>query len=130
MTKFTSGNEARSGGAPSGRRGSDSGMTTVSAIVLEALTTLEPEGDADAKITKVVEEALVRRLNHYQYVDRRLKQKYGMTFAQFRDGQTVQQKGYAFEVESDFWEWELAEDGIRTLQRQLSELRHPPDDGR
>ena len=79
--------------------------------VLEALTTLEPEGDADAKITKVVEEALVRRLNHYQYIDRRLHQKYGMTFAEFPDSRTVQQKGYAFDVESDFWERELAQDG-------------------
>jgi len=105
-------------------------MTTVPAKVLEALTTLEPEGDADTKIAKVVEEALVRRLNHYQYVDRQLQQKYAMTFAQFRDSQTVQQKGYAFDVESDFWEWELAQDGLRTLQRQLSELRRPPDDGR
>ena len=105
-------------------------MATVPDKVLEALTTLEPEGDADTKIAKVVEEALVRRLNHYQYADRRLQQKYGMSFAQFRDSQTVQQKGYAFDVESDFWEWELAQDGIRTLQRQLSELRHQWDDGR
>jgi hypothetical protein len=52
--------------------------------------------------------------------------KYGMTFVQFRDSGVVQQKGHAFEVESDFWEWELAQDGIHTLQRQLNELRHPP----
>jgi hypothetical protein len=94
-----------------GRRGMDSGMTIVSPKVLEALTALEPEGDTDTKIAKVVEEALVRRLNHYQFVDRRLQRKYGMAFTQFRDSQTVQQKGYAFDVESDFWEWELAQDG-------------------
>jgi hypothetical protein len=35
----------------------------------------------------------------------------------------VQQKQYAFDAESDFWEWELAEDGMRTMGRQLSELR-------
>jgi len=104
-------------------------MTTVPAKVLDALTVLEPEGDTDTKITKVVEETLVRRLHHYQYVDRRLQQKYGMTFVQFRDSGVVQQKGHAFEVESDFWEWELAQDGIRTLERQLSELRHAADDG-
>lgn len=44
-------------------------MTTVPAKLLEALTTLEPEGGADIKIAKVVEEALVRRLNHCQYVN-------------------------------------------------------------
>ena len=105
-------------------------MTMVPAKVLDALTALEPEGDTDAKLTKVVEEALVRRLNHYQCVDRRLQQKYAMTFAEFLDRRTLEQKGHTFEVESDFWEWELAQDGMRTLERQLSELRRPADDGR
>src|SRR5450759_948562 len=98
-------------------------MATVPAKVLDALTALEPEGDPDTKVAKVVEEALVRRLHHYQYVDRHLRRRYGMTFAQFRDSRVVEQKQYAFDAESDFWEWELAEDGMRTMGRQLSELR-------
>ena len=105
-------------------------MTITPPKVLDALAVLEPEGDTDAKVAKVVEEALVRRLHHFQYVDRHLQRKYGMTFAQFRDTRVVEQKRYAFETESDFWEWELAQGGIRTMERQLNELRRPGDDGR
>jgi len=90
-------------------------VSDVSPRVFDALTALEPEGDIDTKLTRVVEEALVRRLHHYQYVDRRLQQKYGMTFAEFRKQRVVEQQGYSFAVESDFWEWELTVDGIATM---------------
>src|SRR3990172_8326817 len=98
-------------------------MADVSAKVIEALTVLEPEDDVDAKLAKVVDEALSRRLHHYQYVDRRMQQKYGMPFGEFRERRVVAQRGYGFEVESDFWEWELAVDGIATIERRLIELR-------
>ena len=105
-------------------------MATVPNRVLDALSALEPEGDTDAKIAKLVEEALVRRLHHYRYVDRRLQQKYGLTFDEFRNRDVVKQCGHSFEAESDFWEWELAADGIRTMERKLSELRQSADDHR
>ena len=98
-------------------------MDTIPTRLLEALTALQPDGDASSKVAKVVEEALVRRLHHYQYIDRRLQQKHGMTFTEFRDRHIVGKREYAFEVESDFWEWELAQDGGRTMQRRLTELR-------
>ena len=104
-------------------------MADVSAKAIEALTALEPQGDVDAKLTKVLDEALIRRLHHYQYVDRRMQQKYSMPFAEFREQHVVAQRGYCFEVESDFWEWELAVDGIATIERRLSELRQTADDG-
>ena len=59
-----------------------------------------------------------------------MQQKYGMTFPEFRDRAVVEEKGHSFEVESDFWEWELASDGIRTMERRLKELRQPSHDGR
>ncbi len=31
--------------------------------------------------------------------------------------------GYSFEVESDFWNWEMARDGLETVQEMLSDLR-------
>ena len=101
-------------------------MDRIPTKVLDALAALEPDGDADRKVARVVEAALVRRLNQYQYIDRRLRQKHGMTFAEFRDRQVARERGYPFEAESDLWEWELAQDGSRTMQRQLDELRRPP----
>jgi hypothetical protein len=41
-------------------------MADVSPKVIEALSALEPEGDVEAKLAKVVDEALARRLHHYQ----------------------------------------------------------------
>jgi hypothetical protein len=105
-------------------------VATVPSRVLDALSALEPEGDSDTKIAKVVEEALVRRLHHYQYVDRQMQRKYGITFDEFTDRRIVDQRGNSFEAESDFWEWELAVDGIHTMERRLNELRQPPDDHR
>ena len=34
----------------------------------------------------------------------------------------VEQKGFAWDVESDAIEWDLAASGIRTMQRKLAEL--------
>ena len=99
-------------------------MATVSGRILDALSALEPEGDSDAKIAKVVEDALVRRLHHHQYVDRHMQQKHGMTFDEFRDRRVVEQRGYSFDAESDFWEWELALDGIATFVNRLRKLRN------
>jgi hypothetical protein len=37
----------------------------------------------------------------------------------------VEQEGYSFEVESDFWDWELTLDGIATVQEMLAALKGP-----
>ena len=103
-------------------------MAQVSEKIMGVLNTLEPEGGPESKLTKVVERELIRRLNHYQYLDRHMQKKYGMNFDQFRDARVVEQKGYSFEVESDFWEWELAQDGIQTMAMELNELRCSADD--
>lgn len=102
-------------------------MTQVSEKIMEALSVLEPEGSPEVKLIKLVERELLRRLNHYQYLDRHMQKKYGMSFSQFRDMRVVEQKGYSFEVESDFWEWEMAQDGIQTIEMKLKELRQKTD---
>lgn len=102
-------------------------MAQVSEKIMEALSVLEPEGDPEVKLTKVIEKELIRRLTHYQYIDRHMQKKYGMSFIEFRDTRVVEQKGYSFEVESDFWEWEMARDGIQTIEMKLKELRQKTD---
>jgi hypothetical protein len=84
---------------------------------------LEPEGDVDTKIERLLTNELVRRLNRYELADRRFQQKYGMTFEQFQAREVVKQRGYSFEVESDFWDWEMALDGIATVRELLNELK-------
>ncbi|MEA3346257.1 MAG: hypothetical protein U9Q78_08500 [Chloroflexota bacterium] len=84
---------------------------------------VEPAGNVNAKVKRLLERELIRRLNRYQLTDRNLSQKYGMSFSEFRKNEVVKQRGYSFEVESDFWDWEMALDGIETVQEMLAELQ-------
>ncbi len=45
-----------------------------------------------------------------------------MDFAGFEKANIVQRENYSFEVESDAQEWELAVDGIKTVEKKLKEL--------
>lgn len=45
-----------------------------------------------------------------------------MSLAEFEARRIVEERGYAFEVESDHQDWDLAVDGIRSTERQLGEL--------
>jgi hypothetical protein len=67
-------------------------------------------------------------LTRYELVDRQLTRKYGLNFDDFRKNGIVEQKGYSFEVESDFWDWEQAMDGIATVQELLTSLKGPNGD--
>ena len=55
--------------------------------------------------------------------NRQLSQKYGMDFETFERQEVTKERDYSWEVESDGIAWETAVDGIRTMERQLNELR-------
>ena len=77
---------------------------------------------AEENIRGVLESEYRRRLTNYEHIDRLLKRKYGMTFEEFEQTETVKKKGYSWEVESDSDEWEMAVDGIQSMKRGLQEL--------
>ena len=91
-------------------------MQAIADRMVTLIDRLEPEGDLEFKIERLLEGELRRRLARYQLVDRQLSRKYGLSFQDFRMNRVVEQKGYSFEVESDFWDWEMALDGIATFQ--------------
>lgn len=95
----------------------------VSDHIVSLVSRLEPEQDVDTVFRRLVENELVRRLNRYQLTDRTLNDKYQVSFETFKAQNFVEEQGYTFEVESDFWDWEMAQDGIETLQAMLNELR-------
>jgi hypothetical protein len=101
----------------------DASMAMVSERIERFISALEPEGDINTKIERLVTNELIRRLNRYELVNKRLEQKYGMTFDEFRERQVVKEHDYSFEVESDFWDWEMALDGIETVQEMLADLK-------
>ena len=55
--------------------------------------------------------------------DRLFREKYGMTLQEFEAAEIVKARAYAFDVENDHQDWDLAVDGIRTVERQLNALR-------
>ena len=71
----------------------------------------------------MVENELKHRLAKYELTDRLFRKKYGMTFEEFEREEMVKKLGYSFEVESDHHDWDMAIDGIKTLHRNLEELR-------
>ena len=65
----------------------------------------------------------LRRLTRYRMIDDLYKNKYGMDFESFERENVVEKQKYTFEVESDAQEWELAIDGIKTVEKELMELK-------
>lgn len=71
------------------------------------------------------ESELLQRLNRYRRIDREMAEKYQMSFAEFRESDLIEQSEYTFEMESDFWDWEMVQDGIEMMQTMLGEYRRP-----
>jgi len=81
------------------------------------------EQDLDTKVCFLLEAEYLRRLGRYRRLDRILAQKYEMTFEEFLTHRVVQQKEYAWDVETDAVDWETAVSGMRTMERKIQELR-------
>ena len=64
----------------------------------------------------------IRRLTRYRMTDDFYRKKYKLDFEGFEKANIVDRQNYTFEVESDAQEWELAIDGIKTIERKLKEL--------
>jgi hypothetical protein len=103
-------------------------MQAIADGMVKLIDHLEPEGNLDSKLERLFESELKRRLARYELVDKQLTRKYCRRFDDFRDERVVEQKGYSFEVESDFWDWEMARDGIATVQGMLSDLKEMASD--
>ena len=105
-------------------------MQAVSQEVVDYAEDLVPEGTFDFKLKKLIEGELVRRLSGYRHTVRMLEKKYGMDFDTFKDRRMVEKRKYSFEVESDFCDWEMGLDGIRSMEKRLSKLRKDLDEYR
>ncbi len=76
----------------------------------------------EAERKEVLRRDYIRRLTRYRITDDFYKKKYGMDYENFDKTNTVEKYGYTYEVESDAQEWELALDGIITVEKKLKEL--------
>ena len=97
-------------------------METITEKTTKILDILIPEGDLDYKVRKILREDLKRKLTEFQLIDNRFQKKYGMTLDEFEKRNIIKEKGFSFEVESDYHEWDSAEDAIKTLKAKIEDL--------
>lgn len=95
---------------------------SISERVLNVIDALEPGDTLEAKVTRLAESELRRRLARYQLTDRQFRAKYNMTLDEFEAAEIVRRHNFSYEVESDHQDWDLAVDGIRSTERQLTDL--------
>ena len=98
-------------------------VATVSDRLLSVINELEQGETLEIKLARLAEHEIRRRLARYRLSDRIFREKYGMTLEEFEDSEMVSTLGYSFQVESDHQDWDLAVDGIRTMQQQLEALQ-------
>lgn len=103
-------------------------MLKVSDEIANYVKELFPNETTDNKIKRLIENEFIRRLAQYQHTIKIMQKKYDMDFATFKTTDMVTKKGYSFEVENDFCDWEMALDGIKTNARKLKELRGKHND--
>lgn len=77
---------------------------------------------AEEELQEVLRRDYVRRLTRYRMTDDFHRKKYNMDFENFERANIVKKQNYSFEIESDAQEWELAIDGIKTIEKKLKEL--------
>lgn len=76
----------------------------------------------DDELKDVLRRDYLRRLTRYRMTDDFYREKYGMDFEGFEKAKIIEKENYSFEVESDAQEWELAIDGMKTMEKRLKEL--------
>ncbi|MDP3111390.1 MAG: hypothetical protein Q8M71_04740 [Thermodesulfovibrionales bacterium] len=77
---------------------------------------------SENELKEVFRREYIRKLTRYRITDNFYRDKYGMDFDRFEKENIVEKQKYGFEVESDAQEWELAIDGIKTLEKKMKEL--------
>jgi len=62
---------------------------------------------------------LYGRLAEYRLMDKKFQNKYNMDFEEFKYKRIVEESVCSFEVEEDFCDWDLALDGIETINNEF-----------
>lgn len=97
-------------------------MVNIAEETARIVEELIPEGDFDDKVRQLLISEIRRRLATFETIDRRLRQKYGMSLEEFEARQIIKERGFSFEVESDYHEWDQAIDAIQVLRGNLQKL--------
>jgi len=81
------------------------------------------EENIEKGMAKLLYNETRRKLIEYELLDRNLAKKYGMSFDEFREKKMIEKLGYTWEVEKDYQNWEIARDGIETMNGMIDRVR-------
>jgi hypothetical protein len=81
------------------------------------------EENIERGMAKLLYNETRRKLIEYELLDRNLARKYGMSFDEFREKKMIEKLGYTWEVEKDYQNWEIARDGIETMEELIDKVR-------
>jgi len=93
---------------------------TVSPRVGALLTQVTDLPDLEAALWKVLSEYIELKMESIREEIRAFESKWGMKFDEFAERceeGTLQADPYAYDVESDYWEWEAAETLLQHYER-------------
>jgi len=80
------------------------------------------EALSDDKLRAMLRRDYLRHLIRYKTTVELMRQKYGMAYDEFVQRNVVAEQNLSWEVESDSQDWEMALDGIGTMERKLREI--------
>ena len=92
----------------------------VAKVLESSLQRLEPTGDYNQSLAKVLLAHARRNLAKYGLMIKNFEKKYGMSFAAFSDSDLMKEP--AFEVEQDFFDWDMAATGLEDMRQEIQLL--------
>jgi hypothetical protein len=98
-------------------------MMSVSEEMVNITRKLLSEENIEKGMAKLLYNETRRKLIEYELRDRNLTRKYGMSFEEFREKKMIEKLGYTWEVEKDYQNWEIARDGIETMEEMIDKVR-------
>ena len=92
----------------------------VAKVLESSLERLEPTGDYNQSLAKVLLTHARRNVAKYNLMIKNLEKKYGLSFAEFSDSDLMKEP--AFEVEQDFFDWDMAVTGLEDMRHEIQLL--------
>ena len=89
----------------------------VAKVLESSLQRLEPTGDYNQSLAKVLLAHARRNLAKYDLMIKNFEKKYGMAFAEFSESDLMKEP--AFEVEQDFFDWDMAATGLEDMHQEI-----------
>lgn len=98
-------------------------MMSISEEMVNMTREVISEENIEIGMAKLLYNETRRKLIEYELLDRNLGKKYGMSFEEFREKKMIEKLGYSWEVEKDYQNWEIARDGIETMEELIDKVR-------